>query len=64
MSENWTTKTLSVEIGKAWLAGFMSSAEGYNGEYPFEGEPPSDALIDQAEKYAGKAIDEARKGSR
>ena len=28
------------ELEAAYLAGFKTSAEGYNGEYPFEGESP------------------------
>jgi hypothetical protein len=41
-------------IAAAWLAGFMSSCEGYNGEYPFNDEPDQ-GLRDRAADYAREA---------
>lgn len=43
------------ELRKAWLAGFLTSGEGFNGEYPYEGETPENAspeLIELANEYA------------
>lgn len=39
----------------AYVAGFMNSAEGYNGEYPFDGEPDRE-IYAYAEGYAQKAL--------
>lgn len=39
----------------AYVAGFMNSGEGYNGEYPFDGEPDREVYA-QAEGYAQTAL--------
>lgn len=35
--------SLVVALENAFLAGFLASAEGYNGEYPFEGKDPRES---------------------
>jgi hypothetical protein len=39
-------------LEEAFLAGFKASGEGYNGEYPFEGEP--DTTIKKEIRYLFK----------
>jgi hypothetical protein len=43
---------LSHAIVDAWLSGFMASREDWNGDTPFEGRGPDDALREHAAKYA------------
>lgn len=46
-------------IAQAYVDGFMNSGEGYNGEYPFDGEP-DDTIKKRAEEYARAALLQAR----
>lgn len=42
----------------AFLAGLMASGEGWNGEYPYEGDTPEDVWPDIAESYDKWALEQ------